>query len=356
MTSNLLKSIYYDPNHSAGFSSIKKLYDAVKGNGVSYNEVKNWLQGENTYTLHKPVRKKFPRIKTVTDGINHQWQGDLVDLKMFSRFNSGYKYILTLIDVFSRKAWAIPVKSKLGKDIKKALQTVFSQNKPQILQTDKGREFINDTVQEYLKDEGVYFFTSQNDDIKCAIVERFNRTLKGKMFKYFTSKGTKRYINVLQDLVNSYNNSKHRSIKMTPNEVTNINTSNVFVNQYGFLSRREMLKRKFKNPKLFPGTSVRIPYKTDITQKGYLPNWTDEVFKVDKSIKGPMYRLRDSSNQIIEGRFYPYEVQQINSDPEYRIEKVIKSRIRDGRKEYFVKWLNFPAKFNSWITHLRELK
>ena len=355
----VLRRIYYNPSNPAAFSTALKLYHAAQliDPSITLNRVKQWLLGELTYTLHKPIRKNFKRNRVFVESMNEQFQADLVDMNDFSRINKGYKYILTIIDVFSKYAFAVPIKNKTGNEVKSALVKIFRQRKPMKIQTDQGKEFKNRIVQNYLKSKGVIFFTSYNKTFKCSIVERFNRTLKAKMFKFFTSKGKKRYIDNLQDFVDSYNRTKHRTIKMRPIDVNLDNQDEVFYNTYGVETTRDYLMQsiKGKQKSMLRGEKVRRKYDLRPMEKSYLPNWSDEIYTVEKSIKGtkPMYSIRFNS-QSIPGKFYPEELQRVR-DQVYRVEKVVKTRLRNGRQEYFVKWVNYPSSYNSWVTNLDDI-
>ena len=147
----------------------------------------------------------------VVYGIDHQWQADLVDLGKLASYNKGFKYLLTCIDVLSRYAWIVPLKNKTGKTLKEAFQVIFKSGRQPIrLQTDKGTEFTNRVFQKFLKENDVHFFTTYNEETKASIVERFNRTLKTKMWKYFTHRETIIYIDVLSEMVESYGAPKYR--------------------------------------------------------------------------------------------------------------------------------------------------
>jgi transposase InsO family protein len=162
-------------------------------------------------------------------------------MKEFSKQNNNFNYILTAIDCFSKYAFAVPLKNKTGNELVEAFKKIFKNRKCSVLRTDRGTEFLNKNVQNFLKLEGVEHFTSHDLEIKCAIVERFNRTLKSKMFKFFTAIGTRRYIDQLDNFLFSYNNTKHRTIKMSPNEVNKQNEALVFKNIYGVDNIREIL-------------------------------------------------------------------------------------------------------------------
>jgi len=187
--------------------------------GETYENVKRFLSSQEAYTLHKPLRWKFVRRKTYSKGINDLYQADLVDLTNISRYNDKHRFLLTVIDVFSKRAWAIPVLNKSAQRVTEAFEKVLSTGgNCRMLQTDRGSEFLNSTFQQMLKINNIHFYTS-NSDTKASICERFNRTLKTKLFKYFSYKKTWRYIDILPDILESYNNTYHRSIRMTPNEV-----------------------------------------------------------------------------------------------------------------------------------------
>lgn len=344
----LLREIYYDPNNSAGLSSVRKLYNAAKLRlpSIKINDVKNWLQAQFTYTLHKPIRKTFTRNPTITLHPNRQWQADLVDMQKFSRSNNGFKYILTVTDIFSKFSHAVPLKDKTGASVVAALSQVFKNSMPTFLQTDRGKEFVNTKVQSFLKAENIRFLAAENSDIKCAVVERFNRTLKSRMWKYFTAKGTTKWVNILDLLVNSYNNTIHSTIKMKPVDVNNSNYQEVFKNMYGYNSMREYLKANVKKSELEPGDTVRLKYKSGPFDKGYIPNWSDVIESVEKTLNGnkkPFIKIKGYSR-----RFYPEEVQKITGN-EFRIEKVIRKRKKDGKSQCLVKWVGYPSTENTWI-------
>jgi len=139
-----LGKIYYDPKHTAGFSSAAKLVRAAKSNKRNIEE---WLSGQDTYTLHKSVRKRFSRNPYAVTYIDDVWEIDLADLSSLSRYNDKYKYLLNVIDIFSRYTWSVPLKDKTGKSIVAALTNLFENRKPITIQSDKGTEYVNATVQ-----------------------------------------------------------------------------------------------------------------------------------------------------------------------------------------------------------------
>ena len=147
-------------------------------------------------------------------GIDEIWAADLVDMQAFSKLNRGVKYLLAVIDIFSKYGWLIPLKDKTGKSVAKALESIFKERKPDKMWVDKGKEFYNKQVQNLIE-----LYSTENEE-KSSVVERWNRTMKEKMWKYFSANSTRVYIDVLQKLVDQYNNTRHSSIKMTPVEAS----------------------------------------------------------------------------------------------------------------------------------------
>ncbi|GFW13301.1 putative uncharacterized transposon-derived protein F54H12.3 [Trichonephila clavipes] len=238
--------------------------------------------------------------------MNQQYQADLVDMQSLSKFNDGYRYLLTCICVLSKYAWAIPLHDKNAKTVVSAFEQIFSERVPLKLQTDAGKEFTNKLFQNYLKKKKIGFFMTCNNT-KASIVERFNRTLKTKMWKFFTEKNTKRYIGVVDKLVYSYNNTWHRSIQMTPASVTETNQSQVWENLYG-----KQNNKKVNKPNYRLNDTVRISKEKLLFEKGYEQNWTREIFTIHDIIRrNPIvYKLKDLAGEVIRGTFYEQELQK----------------------------------------------
>ena len=345
----LLKDLYYNIENPSAYSSAVPVYRAAKKEipNIKLRDVKQWLRKQLTTTLHKPIRKNFVRNRVIVKGIDDQWQLDLCDMKSKAKWNDNFMFILTCIDCFSKYAWAVAMKNKSGNETVRVLQQIFLDGRiPKRLQTDKGTEFLNEKVQKFLRERNVKLFTTESDK-KASIVERFNRTLKTRMFKYFTAQNTYRYIDVLPELVDGYNNSKHRSIKMKPIDVRSNHEITLRRRLYPKLSRKNE-KYKFDINDL-----VRITKSRQTFQRGYLPNWSEEIFQVhQRSIKQyrPVYFLRDFHGETIKGAFYSDELQLVTEPDEYRIERIIKTQhTTDGRQKHLVKWKGWPEKFNSWV-------
>ena len=308
--------------------------------------MKKFLAGRDAYTLHKPRRIRFRRRKTYSKGIADLYQIDLADVSSLSPFNDGMRYILTCIDVFSKRAWAVPVRTKSARDVTEAFEKILNERKCNMVQSDKGTEFLNSTFQSMLRRHGIHFYTAENEDLKASVVERFNRTLKTKMYRYFTHANTRRYVDVLDDLLYSYNNTYHRSIGMAPTAVGPHNEDEVRARLYP-------LKPKSYRWKYDVGDRVRIAMQRRPFRKGYLGDWSEEIFEIASRLPTvPVtYELRDLSDELIKGRFYEPEVQKVlkSRDDYFDIDRILKTRKRGGKIQYLVSWKGYPAKFNSWV-------
>src|SRR3981189_3758693 len=271
MSDLTLRQIYYNPEHPAAYGGVSAL---VRASGLSEAVVKDWLKGQSSYSLHKPARKRYSTRHYLTSGINHQWQADLVDMQAYARDNDGFKHILAVIDMFSRRGWAEAVNSKTTPDMIGAFAKIFdSGDKPIKLQTDQGLEFESRSMQRFFHDNDIEQF-SVKSKFKAAMVERFIRTRKTKMWRFFTHNNTRRWLQVLPKLIDGYNKSYHRSIDTMPNKVNEDTEMELW-----------LLKQPTKGgdvPKVQVGDTVRLSKAKNVFEKGYLPSWTEEVFTVSK--------------------------------------------------------------------------
>ena len=258
--------------------------------------------------LHKPIRRKFKKRRVFVYGI----------------------------DIFSKYGWVIPLKNKEGKTVADALKTIFEKRKPEKLWTDKGKEFYNKNVKDLIE-----LYSTENEE-KSSIVERWIRTIKEKMWKYFTDNNTYTYIDILPDLVEDYNNTVHSSTKLTPVEASKKkNELTVWRNLYP-----DRLKIRDLTPKFSVGDEVRITKKKKVFEKGYTTRWTEEIFTITRiqNTNPITYKIADLKGEEIDGTFYEPELQKTEQQV-FRIEKVIEK----GKNKSLVKWKGYSDKFNSWV-------
>ncbi|DAC81738.1 TPA_asm: integrase [Stylophora coral adintovirus] len=306
-------------------------------------EPQGW-QEELASELHKPIKRNFPKRRVIVNGIDDTWCSDLVEMQKFAKWNKGYRYLLMVLDIFSKYGWIVPLKNKNGESVAEGFKKIFAEGrKPKRLWTDKGSEYYNTHVKDLLKANGVELYSTENEE-KSSVCERWNRTIKTKMWKQFTIQNNTVYLDILPKIVEKYNNTKHRSIGMTPVEASKKKNENaVYLKLYG-----EELSEMREKPKFAVGDHVRISkYKRKLFDKGYTPNWSEEIFVVDEIqySKPITYKLKDLLGEEIKGSFYEQEMLKAKQSDLFRIEKVI----RKIKGKALVKWSGYPEKFNSWI-------
>jgi len=308
------------------------------------------LEKQYTYSLHKPYRKPSVYRKVLTSFVDDQWQADLLEMREFSEANKGFNYVLCVIDCFSKFAWIEPLKTKTGLETRKAFEKIFEKGRiPTKLQVDEGREFYNDNVKQLLDEHKIQFFSSHAGQ-KASVAERFIRTLKSRLWKYFTANETREWEDVIQDLVTGYNESFHTSIKMTPSQASlPENSLNVWQNIY-----HPYLIAKHGTPKFKVGETVRISKYKKTFEKGYIPNYTEEFFKIKQVHYGTptVYSLVDLKDEPIDGIFYDQELSAFTQTDEttFKVERVLAKKTVKGKKLVFVKFKGWPHQFNEWVS------
>lgn len=291
--------------------------------------------------LHKSARKNFKRRRIVIKGIDDLWQADLAEMGNYARENHKNRYILVVIDCFSKYVWAKPIKNKSGPEVTRAMEDIFKESKRHCnnLNTDQGTEFYNVHFKKLLKKYNVNHYSTYTVK-KAAIVERVIRTLKERLYKYFSLNGSYRWIDILSDVVKDYNNRRHRTIGMKPSDVTKQNEKQILNSTYNHI--KMAARRRYKI-----GDIVRISKNKNVFAKGYTGNWTTELFKIVKvRITNPAtYLLEDMDGRPISGGFYEEELQKTKNPDVYLVEKVVRRR----GKQVYVKWLGLDDSHNSWI-------
>ena len=217
--------------------------------------------------LHKPVIKKFEKRKVYSQFKHNIWGVDLAEIQSLSRKNKGIKYLLCTIDLYSKYTFVIPLVDKKGISIVKAFNKIINQpnRKPNKTCVDQGAEFYNNVFKKWLSDNDIIMYSTYNEG-KSVVAERFIRTLKNKLYKHMTATGKNVYYDVLDDVVNKYNNS---TIKMKPIDIKN--NKRLYIDEYND-----------KDSRFKVGNRVRISKFKNIFAKGYTPNWSTEIFVVNK--------------------------------------------------------------------------
>ena len=300
----------YDGYQRSLASMVYKFFDkkataepsALEHKGSGFKKLKNTTKPSSSKLadeLHKPIIRNFNKRKVYSQFKDNIWGVDLVDMQSLSRKNKGIKYLLCAIDLFSKYKFVIPLKDKKGISIVNAFNKIKPSNrKPNKIWVDQGGEFYN-VFEKWLSDNDIIMYSTYNEG-KSVVAERFIRTLKNKLYKHMTATGKKVYYDVLDDVVNKYNNTKHSTIKMKPINVGD-NNRRVYIDEHNE-----------KDSRFKVGERVRISKFKNIFAKGYAPNWSSEIFIVDKvnDTVPYTYNLKDLNDAEIIGSFYDKELQK----------------------------------------------
>lgn len=305
--------------------------------------------------LHKPMRKNFQRRSVISRSRNEIWASDISDLSMYTDANDGYKYILVVMDVWSRKSFACACKTKDAKTVANYLETLIKEiGAPKKMWCDKGSEFYNKSMDVLIKKYKITRYSTFGGLYKVSVIERLQRTLKSEMVKRFTKLRTHNWVDMLPTLIQWYNNKEHSSIKTTPTkkyESWNGEEEKKSEKQI----KKEMRKSMERETKFKINDKVRISGYKNVFAKGYTPSWSDEIYTIDSisltadPSEPEMYQLKDRNGEVIQGSFYKEELQKTELDSIFLIEEILKEKKVRGKKQYFVKWLGYPQTYNSWV-------
>jgi len=252
--------------------------------------------------LHHEFRKSKHLLKVKVFAKDDIWSADLVEMPKEGKF----KYILTVIDLYTKFAWAIPLTDKKGITIADTFQKIMkdSGRAPIKVWTDHGNEFYNQNIKKL-----PFEIYSTNNEGKAVVIERFNRTLKQMMFKLFTESGSQKWLHLLSDVVKTYNNKVHRTIGTTPQKASD-NPKTIIYKVYKNNFENELMSLK-KKPKFKVGDRVRMFKWKSLFEKGYTAKWTHEIFIVSKinNTTPVTYEVEAQDGEEIIGKFYENELQ-----------------------------------------------
>lgn len=361
---NVLENTYNKPGKPGAFRSALVLQKVLKnehGLHISRQKIQNWLEQQHTYTRHRNRRLRFKRNPVIATHANNNWQCDIGFLDKYSKFNKGYSNFLACIDVLSKKGYAEPMKSKDMHSTSKAFSEILKKahpNKPEKLQTDKGKEFYNQLIAKILKENNIVLY-STNSDTKACVAERFIKSIKESVDKHMDAKTTKNWVSALPQIIQTYNSTPHKSIGMSPNEVNEETENRAIKNLYGHLWKTDA---KQKRQKFRVGDRVRVSELKKPFKKGYEGNWSPEMFKILK-IKNTKpyttYELGDlQTGEKISGDFYFHEISRVLKPEElfYKIEKILKREKRKGKWWNLIKFENYAEP--EWLpeSHVTDAK
>lgn len=326
----LLRDAYLDPDSPSCFSSPQAIKRQVPQ--ATRKEIANFLKTVPSYTLHRRIVNKFKRKPTTSPGKFFSVQCDLIDYTAYANENDGYRWILVIIDIATRMIYTYPLKSKGGKDVAPAFEKFFTKEfEPILVYSDSGLEFKNSLVQNEFKKRNIRHVIPHSQ-LHCALLERFIRTIKTRIERYFHSKGTRRWVDVLEKITLAINRSYSRGIGMSPIEA--IKSKIISTPCFG----------EERKCKLAVGDLVRISSFRSAFQKGYAQNATDEMFIISKCVPGdpPYYNIKALDGEEIKGIFYSEElIPCANPGNVYLVEKILDKRKYRGQSQVLIKWKGY---------------
>lgn len=344
---------YNKPGHPVAFSAPATVAEYFN---VSLKVAKEALEHDDAYNLHREYKQ--PRVYNpyYSHSRREQVQADLIDVGKIAKDNDGCKFLLLLIDIFTKKIWVYPLKNKSGREMLSAMTRWVNglRQTPSKLVTDRGLEFTNRPLQNLLREHNIEWFAA-GGTMKAAIAERVNKTLQVLIYKYLTAKETTRYIDQLPAIVASYNKRPHRTLKGLSPKLADMPANEGLVQSIHHL-RYEKIARHRKTVLPFNlGDLVRIKTeakKVSSSNRAYAEQFHGEYFRIvriNRTLPIAMYYLRSlDTGELIQGGFYANELQRQRGDV-YKIERVIRRRTRRGVREVFVKWKYFSDQWNEWI-------
>jgi len=346
-----IKKDFTTLGHQVAFSSPQKVSDYY---GISFKKAESILSELDGYTLHKDfkiTRSKNPYFIYKTRA---QFQADLIDVRSLSRYNDGVTFLLIVIDSFSRYLFAKPLNNKRAVTVLNAFRGIFDslETRPKTILCDAGTELKNQYFRNFLNEQNIKLI-HPNSEVKCGLVERANRSIQNLMYSYMSHFETNRFIDKLDQLVETYNKRPHRTLQgLSPKQA---DSAQYYIQALEALNKHYQKARdKRKKPKYAIGDIVRVSkLKTKFT-RGYHEQWKRElftIFDINMKMPIPMYLIRSmNTNEIVKGGFYESELVRIGKTEVYKIEKILRHRRRNGKLEYLVRWEGFDAQHDSWVS------
>ena len=236
----------------------------------------------------KPPKRNYATNKTDVYHIDDIWSLDILDLKDYGpKNNRGYRYVLVIIDNFSKYGWTVPLKNKNAQTIKDSFENILisSKRKPNLIESDRGKEFYNNIFQDFLNKNNIKLY-SRNISYGAVFAERFNRTIRGLIKRPVFEKGDANWIDVLPIITKQYNNRIHTSTKLSPKDAS-------LKKNEGFVYKNLLDKRKKVNPKFQINDLVRTADLKKTFSKGDTTNWSYKLYKITEIINDtiPSYKI-----------------------------------------------------------------
>ena len=306
----------------------------------------------DVYTKYAPQRKRKYHNPTYVWRKRELFQSDVVYMNnpLMQEATGGYKYLLVVIDCFTRYLWTFPLKQITGKNVAKCLRELFQETKPEKFCSDKGKEFLNRDVEQVMDEFDVENYTA-NGAHKSAFAESVNKTIKKIIIERCDHFNTNNWITdeILGGAMEIYLNGFHSGIDMSPVEAEKRENQRQLRRQnYEKYVEAETHR---KQAKFKVGDTVRLAVIRTKFHRNFHQNYTQETWIISKvmtNLPQPRYRVKDENGEELDDVLHENELIRYIPSGEYRIEKVLKRRVRNGRREALVRWLHYGPEHDSW--------
>ena len=349
-----LNKHYYSAKEPGSFRRLDIFWRSIASRddlpkGLTRGYVKEWLGHQDVTSVYRLRRVNFPRERIISPKIDHHWQSDLAVLSSLKKYNSGIANLLFSIDIFSRFLFVKGLKDKKGRSVANAFEEIFSTGRvPLRIQVDRGSEFYNKEVAKLFKSYSIHMYSTYSTK-KSNYCERSIRTIKSSIFKLMYDRQSFTYIDSLDDIVYSYNNTVHSTIKVKPSSITKDNYLEFYIKHYmPYVNKASQDKSK---PAFTPGSIVRISHARQAFPKSYEDQYSEAIFTViDVLNTSPRrYKLADALGEKVKGSFYKEQLAPVKTlqDREFKIQKVLKSR--NNNTEKLIRWYGYSSKYDTWL-------
>ena len=343
-----LEKNYDNVNHPISFLSPQKIYVYYKKK-IPLKTIKSITAKYEGYTLLKPEKKTNIHTPTLSFYVGDLIQADLFYVDRLAEYNKGVKYILSCICVHSKFAYLETMITKSAQETKEKLSLIIERmpKKPNAFAFDLGKEFKNEIVENFLKNLSIKTFFTLAEN-KCAVVEKFQRTFQKSLYTYLVEKETFIYIDVLEDLLNNYNNTIHTTIKMTPAQALIPSNKILLEEAHAEIKTKRRLEKV--RPLYKKNQRVRVSLKKNKFTRSYDVSNSYEQYIIHQILTDrivPFYILKDWKNRILTGKFLQSQLQPVNIDKHRGTP--IKERTKNGKKQILFSFKGYDDSFNEWI-------
>lgn len=340
-------------NETTSYTGVQPVLNSLRKTnaGATLKQVRQQLSGLDSYTKHRFFKRRFPRLHVWAPYQGYRVELDLLSMEHFAADNGGVKFLLNVIDQFSRFAFSEPLLSKSPKDVQKSFAKICSKCPftIQSIYADDGKEWKGE-MGRFLDEKNIKIIVATSW-VKASIIERFQKTLKLRIVKYMRQQHSYEYVSALPNIVNNINNSVNRTLQMAPASIQ-FSNQHVLYNRLYRPQRKAHSKFKRASAMFEVGDDVIVGLKNTIYKRGYEQNYSDEVFKVEAILPTTpiTYRIKDRKDRLLPRKYYQRELQRVRFDQHYLYDFEVRTpKAKPRRNKVLVHFLTEPDDKEEWI-------